>query len=286
MAKKSKEVAKKDTTGLTDQLPDHMKEFAGEGKENIDREDILMPRLKLGQSMSPEVKDKIAEEGDFIHNITKDVLCAAGDTLRIIPIAFSKEYILWYDRKGPKDGMAVRATKVYDNGTARYAWDKPNTEFEDSVGGVVAVKYKTGKFIDEDGLHRWGSQVPGNPDSPPAATAHFNYVVMLPDFDNQLIALSLSRSADKKAREFNTMLNMGPWPSYARIYKMGSFIDQKGDNKFANYQFTGFEKIGLEKDDPFFASLRELHFSLEAKGINVDFSDGDADETKDNSGRF
>lgn len=284
MAKAKKAVAKRNSTELSDPLPDWMKKYEGEGQDDISRDDILMPRLKLAQSMSLEVKDKKAEEGDFIHNITGEILCKAGDTINIIAVAYAKEFILWYDRKGPKDGIAARAKKVIENGQVRYKWDKPNTEFEDSVGGNVKVKYKTKRYIDEDGLGDWGTQIPGNPDSPPAATAHNNYVVILPDNDNQMVALSLARTADRKAREFNTMLKMGSAPTYARIYKLGSFIDQSGDNRFANYQFIGFDIV---MDEVFFNSLREMHESLRSKGINVDYSDEPSgDETQGSDGRF
>lgn len=269
MAKKSTAVAKTDEA----KLPDWMRDYAGEGQEDIGREDIAMPRLKLGQAMSPEVKDqKIANEGDLIHSITKEVLCEAGKSLQIIPIAYSKEYILWYDREGPHGGgIAARARKVIVDGERRYMWDKPNQVFEDKIGGRIPVKYETKKFIDEDGLGAWGSSIPGDPDSGPAAAEHHNYVVMLPEHQNTMIALSLSRTAAKKAREFNSLLKMGQVPTYARIYQLSTFIDRSDNNSFANYQFSGGYEI--IQDENLFTQLRELHQTLKDKGVNVDYSD-------------
>ena len=116
----AKAVAKKDSSW--------MDQYKGAGKLDIDRDDIAMPRIKLGQQMSPEVKiEKIAEEGDFIHTITKQVICPAGETLSVIAIAYSKEYIIWYDRDGPHGGgIAARAKKVIVGRLSRYAWDTPN----------------------------------------------------------------------------------------------------------------------------------------------------------------
>jgi len=278
---KSKEVANQEPSAVS--LPDWMKQYQGRGQEDIHRDDIAMPRLKLGQSMSPEVKDGKASEGDFIHNITHEVICKAGDSVRFIPVAYSKEYILWFDRKGPRGGgIAARARRVRVDGRVRYMWDKPNATIEDKIGGRVAVTFNTKRFIDEDGLGDWGSQIPGDPDSPPAATAHQNYVILLPDHENQLVALSLSRSSEKKAREFNTLLKMGTAPTFGRIYKVGSFIDQADDNKFANYQFTGYE---LVEDPKFFEALLEMHEALKDKGVNVDFSD-ETGEEKGVDGKF
>lgn len=271
-------------------MPDWMKDYANEGQDDISRDDITMPRLKLGQQMSPEVQAGKAKEGDLIHNITGDVICKAGDTLNFIPIAYSKEWILWYDRKGPHGGgIAARAKKVIVDGQVRYMWDKPNQTFKDKLDGRLNVEYQTKRFIDEDGLGDWGSSVPDDPESPPAATAHQNYVIMLPDHDNQLIAISLSRTAEGKAKEFNTMLKMGSIPTYARIYKMGSFQDQRDTNKFANYMFSGFEVV---QDQGMFEQLREMHQSLKERGVNVDFSDDDdggaarRTSSKDDDGKF
>jgi hypothetical protein len=259
-------------------VPDWMKEYQGEGQQDINRDDILMPRLKLGQSMTPEVKDGLAKEGDFIHSITKEVLCAAGDILPIIPITYAKEYILWYDRKGPHGGgLAARARRTpVVGGIVRYMWDKPNTVFEDKLEGKIQVRYQTARFIDEDHLGDWGSQIPGDKESGPAATETHNYVVMLPTFNYDMIALSLSRTANRKAKEFNSMLKMGTVPTYARIYKLASVPDQSGDNKFANYAFSGFE---LVRDQELFHKLRAMHESLKERGFNVDYSDEESSHT-------
>jgi len=267
---KGTSVAKKEDN----QLPSWMEQYAGAGQEDIGAEDIAMPRLKLGQAMTPEVKDqKIANEGDLIHSITKEVLCKAGETLRFIPVAYSKEFILWYDRKGPHGGgIAARARKVRDkNGDFRYKWDKPHQTFTDKLGGKISVEYKTAEYIDQDGLGEWGSSIQGDPESGPAASEHHNYVIMLPDHDNQMIALSLSRTAAKKAREFNAMLKLGPAPTFARIYELSSFMDKADENTFANYQFSS--KFDVVKNENFFKALLDLHESLRTKGVNVDYSD-------------
>lgn len=287
----TKNIAK---TGAS-QLPDFMKDHAGEGQEAITREDIKMPRLKLGQSMTPEVKDKMAEEGDLIHNITKQVLCAAGNTLPAIPVCYNKEYIIWYDRKGPNGGgIAARAQRqIMPDGAIRYIWDKPGIEITDKLDGKMPVKYQLKTFTtfnadggddNTDTLAAWGSQVPGDRESKPAATCHHNYVFMLPEHDEQMIAVSMSKTSAKKAEEFNTMLKMGKIPTYARIYKLSTFIDQSDDNKFANYQFGGFEPV---QDEEQFNELRKMYLMLKEKGVDVDFSDEEGNKAnQEDNGKF
>lgn len=44
------------------------------GFDDDDAEDIIIPRVKVIQTLSPERKDKIAEEGDIINSLTKEKL--------------------------------------------------------------------------------------------------------------------------------------------------------------------------------------------------------------------
>ena len=44
------------------------------GFEDEDAQDMIIPRVKIIQSLSPERKDKIAEEGDIINSLTKEKL--------------------------------------------------------------------------------------------------------------------------------------------------------------------------------------------------------------------
>lgn len=252
-------------------IPDFMREIAGPtGQENIDASDVNIPRLKLGQSMTPEVKDKLAEEGDFIHNITRQVIIPAGTTAAIIPICYSKQFILWRDRKDQGGGILARANRVKTADGVRYAWDKPNTEFSIKVGGKIAVTWKTARFIEDDGLGVWGSEVPNDPTSGVAATAHYNYVIMLPEHGNQMVAISLARTAAKPAKDLNAMMKMGTAPIFGRVFRLGSTRQEKDGTSFFNYQFL---PAGFVQDRALFENLKSLHADLQEKGVNVDFSD-------------
>jgi hypothetical protein len=267
-------------------VPDYLREYQGPtGTENIDSKDVNIPRLKLGQSMNPEVKDKLVEEGDFFHNITKQVLIKKGATGIIIPICFSKQYLLWRDRNDG-GGIMARANRVIlPGGEVRHKWDKPNSEFTHKLGGKTKVTWKTGTFVEDDGLSEFGSEVPGDSESGPAATAHYNYVIMLPEHEHIMLAVSLSRSSAKKAKDLNALLKMGNAPMFARQIAIASIPDANaaGDT-FFNY---AFQPAGFVKDRVLFEGLAKMHMELKEKGINVDFSDeestkpaGDKDEAE------
>jgi len=252
-------------------LPATASKYAGMGQDTIDSDDIYMPRLKLGQDMSPLVKEKQIDVGDLYNSITGEVLCKAGDVIPVIPIMHSKEYILWDDRKGDDRGILARAirTKMPD-GAVRYKWDKPNTEFEVKVDGKTKVKYKTAQYIDEDNLNTWGTQIPGNSDSPPAAGESQNYILALPEKDYELIAVSLSKTGVSVAKKFNTNLKFGKSAIFERQYKLGSFEDNRGDDRFMNFSFSNsYDPVDETAADHLFG----VYTSIAGKNVIIDRSD-------------
>jgi hypothetical protein len=251
-------------------LPATASKYAGMGQETIERDDIFMPRLKLGQSMSPEVKDKVLDEGDLFNSVTGEVIVPAGSKERVIIVMHSKEYILWDDRKGDNRGILARAIRVKEGDTIRYKWDKPNTTFEVKVDGKHKVKYTTKRYVDEDNLASWGTQIPGNPESPPAAGESQNYVVAFPDRDFELIAISMSKTSLGIAKKLNTNLKFGQAAIFERIYTIGSFIDNRGENKFANFQFSNsWEPVDAKAAD----KMHDIYVSLASKTVVIDRSD-------------
>lgn len=252
--------------------------YAGKGQDSIEQDEILMPRMKLGQSMSPEVKDGIVEEGDIFNSVTGEVICKAGEALPVIVVAKSREYILWDDRKGDNRGMLARAQRVTDkDGNVRYKWNHPGETFEVKVDGKTKVKYKLGNFIDEDGLNEWGTQLPGNEESPPAANEHQNYILALPTRDMELIALSMSKTAIGAARKLNTSIKLAAnkCAMFEMEFQLSSFIDSRGEDKFANFQIApGWKRVDEETAD----ILNDLFEGLKSKNIVVDQSQEDVVE--------
>lgn len=64
------------------------------GFEDEDAGDMIIPRVKVVQTLSPERKDKLAEEGDIINSLTKDKLNGKV----FIPVFKFNNNIDWKDR--------------------------------------------------------------------------------------------------------------------------------------------------------------------------------------------
>lgn len=64
------------------------------GFEDEDAGDMIIPRIKVVQTLSPERKDKIAEEGDIINSLTKEKLNGKV----FVPVFKFNNNIDWKDR--------------------------------------------------------------------------------------------------------------------------------------------------------------------------------------------
>jgi len=254
------------------------------GMDQIEVADIAIPRIKIGQSMSDEVKSGACAEGDLFINVTGEIIAKAGEPLRFIPVAYAKEYMLWRDRKDNGGGILARAKKIMQGGQARYEWDKPHEKFENKVDGKIKVVWETKQYCtdkkldecakDEDNLAAWGSEIPGDDESGIAATAHHNYVVMLPDFDNMVCALSLSRSQTKRAKDLNAAIKMSKIPMFARVFKATTETENKDANSYKNYRF---KPAGMVEDEDVGRAAMDMYENFASKGFTVDQRDGDND---------
>lgn len=263
-------------------LPAYLQGYTGpRGTEGIEAADVTIPRIKIGQGTSEEVKDGTLEEGDLFLNLTKEVLAENGKPLRFVVIARAKEYILWRPRKDNGGGILARAKPVSTKDGTRYKWDKPNTEFEVKIDGKVKATWATQEYIDEDGLDQWGSEIPGNADSGIAATAHHNYVVLLLDNDEMVAALSLSRSSAKKAKDFNALLKLGSAPMFARVFTATTVDEHNDQGDFKNVKIENAGYVDEEQ----FGRYKGMFDAFTGRQINVDVSDAGDDtpsETKRN----
>lgn len=260
-------------------LPAFLQDFKGHNiADDIDNDDVTIPRVKLAQATSEEFKNGDVKIGSLFLNVTGEVLCEPGEKLRFIPVAYGKEYILWHPKRG--EGILARARRTKHAGETRYEWDKQGEAFEVTIPKGPKVTWETKRFVDENGMNRWGSQVPGDSSSGIAATEYQNYIVVLPDHGNMVVALSLYRTQIKKAKDLNAMFKMNTLPVCGRYFSVETVKETKGDDDFYNYKFS---PAGHLEDPNLFQYTLGLQDSFERSGYTVDQSDedrGDSNEEK------
>ena len=241
-------------------LPSWMEEDAGLGKDNIGSKDIETPRLKLIQGVSPEIKEnKQLRPGNFFHTSAEHIF---EGPFRIVPIFMDKRYVLWQPRE-MGGGILARA----DDGLH---WQPANKEFKvklDKKDGGHIVTWKTAKTVDESGLDQWGSFQPGDPDSPPAATLMYSFVVAFPDHPDLMPAvLSFQRSSLKAGRRFNTKLKTTRAPMFGLVFEVSASEDSNGTDDFYNINVVGNGRIDNEAQ---YRRYKSLHADFAQTGVQI-----------------
>ena len=232
----SNDVAKK-----AEELPAHLAQYQKARIGNIDSTDRIIPRIKLMQAISPELVDfDNARAGQFWHTISQENL---GPIIRAIPIIIRKTYVLWAPR-GDDRGILARAMDGIH-------WDPADAEFTvKPKGSPNPIVYKTAKTVMESGLDKFGSSIPGDSNSPPAASLTYNmmwYLVDHPELSPSIIINT--RSSVKPMQQLLSRIDSKPIAHYCQVYDIGS-VQQKGaEGPYFNFTYTGAGNAGIEQSE-------------------------------------
>lgn len=250
-----------------------MQEDKALGKENISRDDIVIPRLALMQAVNPEVVEGKCASGDFWHTVLEEVLGEELDDLIIIH--HSKRYTLWNPRH-LGGGILARASDGVN-------WDEPNQKFsfapfKDFPKKVI--EYDLGTKVGRDiGLGKWGTTDPENPDSPPIATLTHALVCILESRPEMgPFVMLLQRSAEPVAKQLLSKVQLDPAPIFGQKYKVSSRVVTSGENSFNQYVFT---KNGHVQDPDLYAFLKEQHIQFRDTGVKYDEEAARAEADRD-----
>lgn len=261
------------SVALSDDLrnvPAWMQEDLDKGKENIGSEDIELPRLKLIQGLSPELEQyNDLRPGHFLHTAHEHIFTGP---FRAVPIYMDRRYILW----NPRDsggGILARA----DDGIH---WNPPNIEFSvklDKKDGGHTVKWKTATTVKASGLADWGTMNPNDPQSPPAATLMFNFLLAFPDNPDLMPAvLTFQRSTVKMGRRLNTKLKTTRIPSFGLVFEFNSFKDSNSSGQeFHSIDARGAGRID---DEAQYRMYKNLYETIAKTGIAIKDLEGMQDE--------
>jgi len=213
-----------------------------EGTEHMEQEDVQIPRLSIAQQMSPELEDGHSK---FI-----------GD-LKVGEIFNSLTQKIY--GKGPLDFAIVRASKP------RWVEFAPR----DEGGGVVdpdvpAGDERTEFWVDDFGKRR-----------PPKATKFYDFVLVLdPDGDREIVAMSLKSTGIAVAKALNGLIKIRNAPIYAGIYRITSRTKKNAKGTF--HQFN-IQPAGWPKTEDTMKFLEELYRALRTKEVKI-HTGGDVEE--------
>lgn len=277
MAKTDVATIKADDT----QLPAYLQDRAPvRTEDNFDQSDVVLPRIKLLQGISPEVEQyDEAKAGHFWHS-AMDI--SLGTELRFVIADRRKKYLL----QAPiTDGQGILARS--DDAKNWNTTGKWSVKFK---GRKDAVIWEINDLdVVKSGLTEWGTQLPDDKDSPPAATLFYDYLVYLPDYpDLGMAVMSLARSGIKKAKKgLNdkvAMMGQRGRPMQALIFQAKSIDDSADGQDFKNWQFTS---AGFVQDPELFENLRGYVGALSTAKIAEEGEDAATDNSgEDHAGKF
>lgn len=252
-----------------DQKPDYLQVGERTGLEALGQGDFKMPRILMLQPLSPQVKvfQGIAIPGEFWHS---GLNVSLGPKFRFVPCVATKKVILWNPRDSGGGILAFsRNAKDWDSGA--------RTQHEVKLKGKKEkVVWDTGRDVQHSGLTKWGSSDPDEPNSQPAATEIYEYLIYLLDKpDLSPVILGCYKTALPNAKGFNTSLLMlkNPITSVAVDCFAEAMNNDTGEWTVPQFQLSGYVP-------------KEVHLAAKALGekyadYNVDYDQDDV-ETKDN----
>lgn len=244
--------------GLTSAAPawlvQQMQGRKAAGLEQMDSADLIISRLVLAQSMSPEVTN--ADEngygidvGDIFDNLTKEVRAKAGDTLTIIPVVLGKSRIHFGDLD-KDEGILCRsndALTALPGGDGKDAGGQPTRD---------CAKCILKEFDDEA-------------DGRPACSLFYNIIVLLPDFGMIPAVWSNKHTNVKVAKRFLSTAKLTGADLFAQKYTLKS-VKEKNDKY--TYQNFDFKPMGWVTEEEY-RHARGFYDSLSEKTWAADTSD-------------
>src|SRR4029453_7648118 len=138
------------------------------------------------------------------------------------PIIVRKSYVLWAPRSEDSRVPLARSMDCVH-------WDQPNAEFTvKPKGSPHPVTYRTKGSVEESGLAKFGSSIPGDPNSPPAASLTYNTLWFLVDHPQlSPIVIINTRSQIKPTQQLYNRIDMRPVAHYAQQWEIG-VVQEKG----------------------------------------------------------
>lgn len=231
-------IEKKQTGALA--IPSHLQDVhSHEGFGNMSKDDMILPRLGICQSLSPQRKKSDPkhieglEEGDLFNTITGENFKTSVD---VIPMLFSKTRI-YFRSLAEGGGILCQSTNGVDGGSISQTCAAcPNSQF---AGDGKA----------------------------PLCNVFFNYpALVLPSQD--LTIVSLKSSALKVARQWNSRMQMlaGDKPMFAAVYSISSVTQKSSKGEFFG-PVIKFKRFTTAEE---FEYAKAIFASLQGKTIKTD----------------
>jgi len=230
------------------------------GYGNITHEDLVVPRIKLLQGMSPECSREGGgwPQGEYFHTSEGRSI---GTEIRVVPLGIKKTVEGWPPRGSKEEGQGI----LFRSSDGIH-WDPgdENKEFVFEFLDGGRETWFTGRDVKSSGLCEFKN-------GPPPVGYTWRQALYLPEFPLYPATLYIaSRTAGQSIIDLNgKVLNRhnGGTPHYAQVYKMGARV-RKGAGKISWYVPT-FEPEGNLTDKALIADLKERSLAIHRANVKT-----------------
>lgn len=206
-------------TTAEDQMPAFLRDRTGEGRgsEDVGAEDLVIPRLELVQSLSKCRKKtdpayiEGCEEGDLYNNLTRELY---GPSVKLIPCAFKKEWLLWRDQ---------------------------------DLGGGFAGAHPTLADAERERANQ------EDPDEWESTETHQHFCRLIrEDGTSEEVVVSMAKSKMKKSKQWNSLIRINGGDRFSRWYTYEGVPDQ--NSKGQDYYNVHVKQGGFVNEEQFNAA--------------------------------
>ena len=219
----------KELAKIDEQAPKFITEVAdgvAPGMENMRNSDVVVPRFRLMQSLSPMVVERKALAGQILNSLTDELVVDFEASIPVIPIFHYIQWIQWGDREA-NEGMIDQSL--------------------DPDGSLAQMAARR-----ETRVNTKGKEVQ-------VVTEYHNFICICPDISVKIpIALSCAKTSFKTGKKLLGMARFrGNYPLFAGMYSLKPKLEKNKDGQ--QYYIFDVENAGWVKDKALFNICQEMY---------------------------
>lgn len=179
------------------EVPDYIRQSQGRGSENVEMQDLVIPRIELAQALS---KCVIEGDGQYIEGCKQGMLYNSvtrelyGASVMVVPAYFKKQFLNWRDRQkgGGFGGAYDTAAEAHENiGT------RDNQDEWEAVETAMQIVL----------------------------------VVNMEDYTTSEAVVSCARTKMKVSRQWNSLIRVNGFDRFSRLYELFSVDETNAMNQ-------------------------------------------------------
>lgn len=206
----------------------HVNLESTQGNEAVGSEDVQVPRMKLAQFISDEVKRGDpshidgCEAGDYFHSVTRKLF---GNEIYVINVFYKMMYNVWKDRKNQGGGLV-----------GSYETKMEAEEARNEAATIARIPLDNPKEIEENFQLK-------------PTGVHYLLLIDPETLEVSPIIFDMDSSKLPVSKKWNTTITNLKGERYSHIWKLTSFLDTNDRNE--DYYNVVFEDQGFANADLF-----------------------------------